>query len=142
MISISPTATWTENGITIAGGRGTGENLNQLSQPEDLTVDDDDTVFIVDCDNHRIVAWKHGDTMEGRLVAGGNGMANRMDQLNDPRDVVVDKKNDSLIICDRTNRRVVRWSRQHGTTSGEIVIDNIDCCGLAVDDEEISMSPT
>ena len=32
-----------------------------------------------------------------------------MDQLNRPTDVIVDKKNDSLIICDQGNRRVVRW---------------------------------
>ena len=64
-----------------------------------------------------------------------NGDGDRMDQLNHPTDVVVDKENDSLIICDQQNRRIVRWSRQHGTTSGEIVIDNVHCCGLAIDDE-------
>ncbi|CAF4756199.1 unnamed protein product, partial [Rotaria socialis] len=38
-----------------------------------------------------------------------------------------------LIICERWNRRVVRWSRRSGTTQGEILIDNISCWGLAMD---------
>ncbi|CAF4952627.1 unnamed protein product, partial [Rotaria socialis] len=46
-----------------------------------------------------------------------------------------DKEADSLIICDRRNRRVARWSRRSGTTQGEILIDNIDCWGLAMDEQ-------
>ncbi|CAF1372714.1 unnamed protein product, partial [Rotaria magnacalcarata] len=41
----------------------------------------------------------------------------------------------SVIICDWGNRRVVRWSRRSGTTQGEILIDNIDCWGLAMDEQ-------
>ncbi|CAF4071988.1 unnamed protein product [Rotaria sordida] len=75
-----------------------------------------------------------GDT-NGQVVAGGNGQGNRLDQLNWPTDVLIDKETDSLIICDRWNRRVVRWSRRSGTTEGEILIDNIVCYGLAMDDQ-------
>ncbi|CAF4224730.1 unnamed protein product [Rotaria sordida] len=75
-----------------------------------------------------------GDT-NGQVVAGGNGKGNRLDQLNDPTDVLIDKETDSLIICDRDNQRVVRWSRRSGTTQGEILIDNIKCWGLAMDDQ-------
>ncbi|CAF3308260.1 unnamed protein product, partial [Rotaria socialis] len=39
----------------------------------------------------------------------------------------------SLII--REGRRVVRWSRRSGTTQGEILIDNIACWGLAMDEQ-------
>ncbi|CAF4991840.1 unnamed protein product, partial [Rotaria socialis] len=46
-----------------------------------------------------------------------------------------DKETDSLIICDLRNRRVVRWSRRSGTTQGAILIDNIDCWGLAMDEQ-------
>ncbi|CAF1507122.1 unnamed protein product [Rotaria sordida] len=75
-----------------------------------------------------------GDT-NGQVVAGGNGKGNRLDQLYNPTDVLIDKETDSLIICDRDNRRVVRWSRRSGTTQGEILIDNIACLGLAMDDQ-------
>ncbi|CAF5056151.1 unnamed protein product, partial [Rotaria socialis] len=62
---------------------------------------------------------------------GGIGL----NQLQYPTDVLIDKETDSLIICDAGNRRVVRWSRRSGTTQGEILIDNIYCFGLAMDDQ-------
>ncbi|CAF4966214.1 unnamed protein product, partial [Rotaria socialis] len=33
------------------------------------------------------------------------------------------------------NRRVVRWSRRSDTTQGEILIDNIKCYGVAMDEQ-------
>ncbi|CAF2093922.1 unnamed protein product, partial [Rotaria magnacalcarata] len=71
----------------------------------------------------------------GQVVAGGNGAGNGLHQLNQPTDVLIDKETNSLIICDRWNNRVVRWSRHSGTTQGEILIDDIDCCGLAMDEQ-------
>ncbi|CAF3786952.1 unnamed protein product [Rotaria sp. Silwood1] len=73
--------------------------------------------------------------MNGQVVAGGHNQGNRLDQLNDPANVLIDKETDSLIICDYGNRRVVRWSRRSGATQGEILIDNIRCYGLAMDDQ-------
>ncbi|CAF1311584.1 unnamed protein product [Rotaria sordida] len=73
-----------------------------------------------------------GDTNR-QVVAGGNGKGNRLDQLNGPTYMLIDKETDSLIICDWGNRRVVRWSRRSGTTQGEILIDNIACSRLAMD---------
>ncbi len=68
-------------------------------------------------------------------MAGGNGQGNRNDQLNGPLDVIVDKQTDSLIICDRENRRVMRWPRRDGT-SGEIIMANVNCWGgLTMDDD-------
>ncbi|CAF1302417.1 unnamed protein product [Rotaria sordida] len=75
------------------------------------------------------------DDTNGQVVAGGNGKGNRLDQLYCPNDVLIDKETDSLIICDPWNQRVVRWSRRSGTTQGEILIDNISCRGLAMDDQ-------
>ncbi|CAF4613324.1 unnamed protein product, partial [Rotaria sp. Silwood2] len=75
-----------------------------------------------------------GDT-NGQVVAGGNGEGERLDQLNHPTDVLIDKETDSLIICDYGNGRVVRWSRRSGTTQGEILIDSVDPFGLAMDDQ-------
>ncbi|CAF1534168.1 unnamed protein product, partial [Didymodactylos carnosus] len=40
---------------------------------------------------------------------------------------------DSLIICDTSNKRVVRWPRRNGT-SGETIISNINCVGLTMDE--------
>ncbi|CAF3152360.1 unnamed protein product, partial [Rotaria sp. Silwood2] len=75
-----------------------------------------------------------GDT-RGQVVAGGNGDGERLDQLDQPTDVLIGKETNSLIICDRLNRRVVRWSRRSGTTQGEILIDSVDPWGLAMDNQ-------
>ncbi|CAF4328367.1 unnamed protein product, partial [Rotaria sordida] len=75
-----------------------------------------------------------GDT-NGQVVAGGDGLGNRLNQLNQPTDVLIDKETDSLIICELGNRRVVRWSRRSGAAQGEILIHNIRCLGLAMDDQ-------
>ena len=66
-----------------------------------------------------------------RLVAGGNGPANRLDQLNRPTDVIIDRQNNDLIMADHGNRRVIRWSRQSNVPP-EIIIDNIDSWGLTM----------
>ncbi|CAF1480372.1 unnamed protein product, partial [Rotaria sordida] len=75
------------------------------------------------------------DDTNGQVVAGGHDKGNPLDQLDRPSDVLIDKETDSLIICDSGNRRVVRWSRRSGTTQGEILIDNIKCWGLTMDDQ-------
>ncbi|CAF1448281.1 unnamed protein product [Rotaria magnacalcarata] len=128
-------ANWSQNGVTIAGGNGYGGATNQLYGPYGLFVDDDQAVVIADYVNHRIMQWKNGDTTNGQVVAGGNGLGNGLNQLYDPGDVLIDRETDSLIICDRDNRRVVRWSRRSGTTQGEILINNINCFGLAMDEQ-------
>ncbi|CAF4943374.1 unnamed protein product, partial [Rotaria socialis] len=135
LVNIPVNATWKQNGVTIAGGHGNGDATNQLNDPRGLFVDDDQTVVIADWWNHRIMQWKNGDITNGQVVAGGKGQGNGLHQLNGPTDVLIDKETDSLIICDRGNRRVVRWSRRSGTTQGEILIDNIDCLGLAMDEQ-------
>ncbi|CAF1674425.1 unnamed protein product, partial [Rotaria magnacalcarata] len=132
---IPANAKWTQNGVTIAGGHGQGGATNQLNHPWGLFIDDDQTVVIADFWNHRIMQWKNGDTTNGNVVAGGKGEGNGLHQLHHPTDVLIEKETDSLIVCDRGNQRVVRWSRRSGTTQGEILIDNIYCWGLAMDEQ-------
>jgi sugar lactone lactonase YvrE len=73
--------------------------------------------------------------MTGQIVAGGNGRGDGPNQLNNPTDVMVDKETNSLIICDRENRRVVQWSLQNGTTSGKVLLSDILCFGLTMDNQ-------
>ncbi|CAF4079781.1 unnamed protein product, partial [Adineta steineri] len=44
-------------GITVAGGNGSGQELNQLSYPRGMFIDNDKSIYIADCSNHRIVKW-------------------------------------------------------------------------------------
>ncbi|CAF1350033.1 unnamed protein product [Rotaria sp. Silwood1] len=131
-IDIHPNAKWSQNGITVAEGNGKGSETNQLYWPWSLYVDDDQTIYVADEWNHRIVEWKSGATNE-KIVAGGNGDGNGAHQLKYPQDVIIDKESDSLIISDRWNNRVVRWPRRNGTR-GETIISNISCLGLTMDD--------
>ncbi|CAF3674504.1 unnamed protein product [Rotaria sp. Silwood1] len=119
---------------TVAGGHGRGDATNQLDQPHGLFIDDDQTMIIADRENHRIIQWRMGD-INGQVVAGSHGPGNQLHQLNEPTDVLIDKETDTLIICDRKNRRVIRWSRRSGTTHGEILLNNIHGYGLAMDDQ-------
>ena len=98
-----------------------------------MFIDDDQTIYVVDFWNHRIVEWKSGAT-NGQVIAGGNGQGNRNDQLNYPKNVIIDKESDCLIICDRENKRVVRWPRRNGR-SGETIISNINCMDLTMDND-------
>jgi sugar lactone lactonase YvrE len=128
---VTPNARWAQYGITVAGGNGGGNGLQQLDHPRGLVVDDDDTVFIADTRNHRIVTWKKGDN-EGHVAAGGQGKGHGLHQLDQPTDVLIDNETKSLIICDWGNKRVVRWPLNNGTR-GEVLVSNIDCLRLAMD---------
>ncbi|CAF0913582.1 unnamed protein product [Adineta steineri] len=116
------------NAITVVGGNGEGEGLNQLDHPHGIFIDKKKNIFITDCGNHRIVKWKY-NAKEGQIIAGGNEQGNRMDQLNLPTDVVADAQNHLIIIADWGNRRVIQWFNQNQ----QILIHNIDCFGLAID---------
>ena len=109
-----------------------GNQLNQLYFPYGIYVDDDNqSIYIADYLNDRIVKWKH-DAKSGEVVAGRNREGNRMDQLSYPTDMIVDKKNDALIICDWGNKRVIRWSLRHNRNQ-QIIISDIDCYSLTTD---------
>ena len=133
MLTLPMNARWSQNEVTVAGGNGYGNTFNQLWHPYGLDINDDNqSIAIADYWNHRIVEWKMG-AINGKVVAGGQGQENRLDQLYHPTDVLIDKETNSLFIADQDNRRVLRWSRHQDTTHGEVIVDNIDCFGLAMD---------
>ena len=133
MLTLPTNARWSQNGVTVAGGNDDGSAPNQLYWPHGLDIDDDNqSIVIANTYNDRIVEWKIGAN-NGKVIAGGRGEGNRLDQLNYPSDVLIDKETNSLFIADRDNRRVVRWSRCQETTQGEVIADNIYCIGLAID---------
>ncbi|CAF0986862.1 unnamed protein product [Adineta steineri] len=120
-----------EIAITVAGGNGDGHQLNQLSCPEGIFIDNDKSVYIADSYNHRIVKWKlNSDT--GQIIAGRNGIGNENNQLNLPKDIIFDKKINSFIISDRGNKRVIQYFVQNQTYQ-QIIISNIDCWGMTND---------
>ncbi|CAF3798093.1 unnamed protein product [Rotaria sp. Silwood1] len=132
-VIIPENAQWIQHGITVAGGNEKGHWLNQLNEPMGLCMDINQTIYITDHLNHRIIELNYEST-NVRIVAGGNGPGKRNDQLSQPTDVVLNNKQDSLIICDAGNSRVVRWPRDANQIP-EILIANCSCYGLAIDEE-------
>ena len=124
---------WIPEGVIVAGNGERGGALSQLYGSRGFYVGENQTVLVADSYNSRIVEWKLNATA-GRLVAGGSGEGNQTDQLVSPSAVIADKETDTLIICDKHNRRVVRWPRRDGS-NGTTIIDNIACAGLTLDTE-------
>ncbi|CAF0878228.1 unnamed protein product [Adineta steineri] len=132
-----------QSGITVAGGNGKGQELNQLYGPRGICIDNDKSIYIADFSNHRIVKWKLNSNT-GKIMACGNGKEN---QLYNPRDIIFDKQNKSFIISDVGRRRVVRYFDKNQKTliskiirkfgrhqkKQQIIISNIFCEGLTID---------
>ncbi|CAF4246707.1 unnamed protein product, partial [Adineta steineri] len=107
--------------------------LDGFNSPSSIYIDDDDqTMYIGDSGNSRVVEWKYGAKI-GQIVAGGSEVG-QTNQLNGISDVVLDKKNNAFIACDFQNRRVVKCSRQN-LTDQQIIISNIRCTSLAMDND-------
>ncbi|CAF3875985.1 unnamed protein product [Adineta steineri] len=105
-------------GTIVAGGNGKGNRLNQLNHPTDIFVDEDQSVYVSDQNNHRVMKWRK-DVKEGRIVAGGNGQGKNLNQLSLPHGVIVDDLG-QIYVTDSHNHRVMRWCE--GKEEGEIVV--------------------
>ena len=124
-------ARWSESAVTVAGGISQGSELNRLSGPNGLFLDENTTLYVADTYNHRIVKWTRGAST-GVLVAGGHGSGNSTEQLNKPVDVVADA-NGTLYIVEFSNPRIRRWSA--GASSGQTILDSLMFGGIAQDNE-------
>lgn len=103
--------------------------MPSFQSPEGFALDKNRTIYVADGLSECIVQWRRGAT-KGNVVAGGNGLGNKTHQLNRPADVIVDEGNNSLIIADYGNKRVVRWISQ---SQQEVLLENISAYDLATD---------
>ncbi|CAF1207851.1 unnamed protein product [Didymodactylos carnosus] len=69
-------------GTVVAGGNGSGNRLDQVSNHLKVFVDRDHAVYVSDCRNHRVPKWEEG-AKQDIVVAGGQGKG--------PMGVVVDQ---------------------------------------------------
>lgn len=127
--NIDMKAEWTENGVSVVGGNGKGNELNQISFPQGIYVDDNQIIYVADTSNRRIVEWKSGE-IAGQSVANG---FREKDQLKRPVNVIIDENDDSFIICDYEKKQVIRWPRR-SSAMAETIISNIGCWDLIMDD--------
>lgn len=90
--------------------------LNGISC-QSLALDNNGDIYIageMSCDVKR---YKRGETI-GRIVAGGNGHGDNLNQIAFAHSIFVDDEC-SIYICDSMNSRVVKWTR--GATEGIVV---------------------
>ena len=133
MLTLSPDAQLSRNRVTVAGGNEYGDDTNQLNWPFGLDIhDDNQNLVIADFWNRSVVEWKMRGK-NGKVIVGGRGKGNRLDQLYCPIDVLIDKETNSVLITNLENRRVLRWSRRQETTQGEVIVDNISRWRLTID---------
>jgi sugar lactone lactonase YvrE len=126
MNSPSASATWSTQGVVVAGGNGCGNALNQLAAPCYIFIDASDAIYIADANNNRIVKWKK-DAAEGTVVAS--------DQLNGPNYIIVDKQGTMFIRDGMETYRVTRWPK--GAQLGEVIYSStISPDALAFDENE------
>ncbi|CAF1049178.1 unnamed protein product [Adineta steineri] len=109
---------YNNEGIIVAGGNGYGNHLNQLNCPTFIFVDEDQSVYVSDTHNNRVIKWRKG-AKEGRIVAGGNGHGRNRNQLSYPAGVIVDDLG-QIYVVDCGNNRIICWCE--GKEEGEIVV--------------------
>ncbi|UJR07420.1 hypothetical protein I4U23_011706 [Adineta vaga] len=111
-----------KEGILVAGGNGKGNQRNQLNSPTFIFVDKDQSLYVSDRENHRVMKWRK-DANEGVVMAGGNGEGNSLNQLNQPEGLFVDEWN-QIYMADCANHRIMRWCE--GDEEGSIVVGGND----------------
>ncbi|CAF4148412.1 unnamed protein product, partial [Adineta steineri] len=113
--------------ITVAGGKGDGQQLNQLNSPEGIFIDTKRLIYIADSGNHRIIKRNLSSNTD-KIIAGGD----ENNQLTFPTNIVFDKKTNSFIISDKRSKRVIRYFNKRKINQ-QIIISNITCHGLTID---------
>ena len=105
-------------GRIVAGGNGQGNQLNQLNTPTNIFIDREETIYVSDLENDRVMKWYKGAN-EGIVVAGGQGQGNSLNQLNRPQGLVVNEVGE-VYVADFGNNRIMCWSA--GSKEGRVVV--------------------
>ena len=108
-------------GAVVAGGNGSGSELNQLYNATGFFIDTAGNIYIADTENHRIQKWAPG-AITGVTVAGGNGSGGELNQLYNPRGVTVDPQG-NVYVADEAYGRIQKWAT--GAIQGETVIQDL-----------------
>jgi len=82
-----------------------------------LMMNNNGDLFVSDHTRAEVKRWKK-DEKQGIVVAGGNGNGDKLNQLNHPVHIFVDRE-DSIYVLDRNNHRVMKWLK--GAKQGIVV---------------------
>ena len=107
-----------EEGTIVAGGNGQGDHLNQLNESIFIFIDANDSLYVSDKENHRVMKWVK-NAKEGIVVAGGQGQGESLNQLSSPMGVIVNNFGD-VYVADSGNHRIMCWSS--GSKEGRVIV--------------------
>lgn len=125
-------AKWKATASVVAGCNGKGQELNQLICPFGIAVDRNKNVFIADHESNNVVRWDW-ETKRGTVIVDGNKEnEDDINRLTHPTDLLVNNRDGSIVVVDWGRKRLVKWVERKAS-SLEVLIDNIDCEGVAMD---------
>lgn len=109
--------------FTVAGGNGSGTDLHQLRANYKwgkLHVDQNENIYVLEFDNHRVVKWEPNAT-DGILIAGADQgqSGNKLYELDQPIDFHVTATG-QVYVLDFRNFRVLKFTE--GNKDGELVL--------------------
>ena len=112
---------WNVSGVTYAGNGTAGSALHLLDAPTGLFINANDTLYISDSGNWRVLAYSPNATY-GTIVAGTGVTGTALNRFSiNMRYTFVDAS-DIIYVSDAQNHRVVRWIS--GGSTGVVVAGN------------------
>jgi sugar lactone lactonase YvrE len=111
---------WNVTGFKYFGTGTSGSGLNQLNAPTGIFIDSNDTLYITDAGNYRILSYLRNATNGTVAVLGTNGSA--LNQFSQNMRYIHVDTSGNIYIADKGNNRVVRWAS--GGSTGVIVAGN------------------
>ncbi|CAF1362758.1 unnamed protein product [Adineta steineri] len=116
-----PSTTWYTAGITITNSSTVG------TRPYGVFLSINNTIYVTDQDNDRVVMWFEGSINPNRIFSGG---------LNQPYAVFVTPKGDLYVDNGVSYGRVDKWSSNFNTSSPTLTVPE-ECWGLFIDTSNV-----
>jgi hypothetical protein len=129
-------AEWAQNATTVAGASNgiSGSNLNLLYHPYGIDIVDDNTLYISDAANDRVVLVQFNSAIATAII--GQDSQSNMFTFNSPTGIFVTRT--SIYVMDTYNFRVQKWSRN--LSDPVTVTGTLDVNGNSTDMKTISRS--
>lgn len=90
-----------------------GSDLKALSSPWGIMVNVDESIYVSDHNNHRVIKLRE-ESLMGMIIAGTGIAGNKTDQFNLPTELYVDSSS-NIYVVDNDNYRVTLWSKNATT---------------------------